>query len=142
MKLSKIVRIVFIAALATGMVSCKDGNSVFDPNYEPSRPNPVVTDISPAGGYLAGVDSVIVTGENFATDPDSVTINFGGFPGIVKSATPTRLVVRPGTKHGEDLSVRVSVRGAELFSDNYPYTLFQPFGLYTGLVAEDRKSVV
>jgi hypothetical protein len=141
MKLSKqIFNVSLSAVLVLGLVSCKDGNSVFDPEYEPSRPNPVVTDISPQGGYLAGVDSVIVNGENFVTDPDSMTINFGGSAGVIKKASPTELIVRPGTIHGEDLSVRVSVRGAEFFSDSYPYTLFQPFATYFGLESDDNPS--
>ena len=133
MKFRKISHIILLAVLTTGLISCKDGNSVFDPDYEPTRPNPVVTNISPQGGYLAGVDSVIVTGENFATDPDSLTVNFGGSAGVVKRASKTELVVRPGTIWGEDLNVRVSVRGAEFFSDSYSYTLFQPFGFYPGV---------
>ncbi|MEQ8523196.1 IPT/TIG domain-containing protein [Gracilimonas sp.] len=140
MKFRKINHIVLLVVLTTGLISCKEGNSVYDPDYEPSRPNPVVTNITPVDGYLAGVDSVIVTGENFATDPDSVTINFGGSAGVVKSATKTQLVVRPGTIWGDDLNVRVSVRGAEFFSDSYLYDLIQPFGLYPGVASSNNPN--
>lgn len=133
MKFKVFPKLVIAAALITGIVSCKDGNSIYDPNYEPPRPDPVISSISPADGYLAGVDSVIVTGENFASSSDSVIINFGGSPGVIKSATETQLIVRPGTKWGEDLGVRVGVRGAEFFSNTFPYDLFQPFGFYAGV---------
>lgn len=140
MNLNNITRVLVLAFVVTGMVACKDGNSVYDPDYEPSRPNPVVSNITPTGGYLAGVDSVVVTGQNFATDPDSITINFGGSPGVIKSASPTQLVVRPGTKVGQYLDVRVSVRGAEFFSDGYPYTLDSPFGYYFGLNGDSKPT--
>ena len=133
MKFSNMSRIVLLAVITTSLISCKDGNSLYDPDYEPSKPDPVITSISPTDGYLAGVDSVIVTGENFATSTDSVIINFGGSAGVIKSATTTQLVVRPGTKWGEDLEVKVGVRGAEFFSNAFAYDLFQPFGFYSGV---------
>ncbi len=120
--------------------SCEEGNSIYDPGYEPSRPNPEITNISPEVGYLAGVDSVIVTGRNFSIDPDSLTINFGGSAGVIKEASKTRLVVRPGTIWGDDLNVRVSLRGAEFFSNSYSYDLAQPFGTYPGLASTDAPS--
>ncbi len=118
-----ISRITLIAILTLGVVSCKNGNSVFDPDYEPSKPNPVITNILPEGRYLAGVDSVIVRGENFSSDIDSMTINFGGAPGVIKRASSRELIVRPGYKTGDNLDVRVSVRGAEYFSNSFSYTL-------------------
>ncbi|MEQ9308378.1 MAG: IPT/TIG domain-containing protein [Balneolaceae bacterium] len=131
--------VLFVVATLL-FTSCKDGNSIYNPDYEPSRPAPEITNISPEVGYLAGVDSVIVTGTNFATDPDSLIIDFGGSAGIIKEATKTRLVVRPGTNFGDDLSVRVAVRGADFFSNSYPYDLAQPFGIYPGLTSTDSPS--
>lgn len=132
-----LVVISFCMALA---ISCNDEISVYDPDYEPSQPNPVITNISPAGGYLAGVDSVIVTGENFATDADSILIDFGGSPGVFKSLSKTELIVRPGTNFGKNLPVKIAVRGAEFFSDTVQYTLFQPFGIYPGLTDSDSPT--
>ncbi|MFV1883705.1 MAG: IPT/TIG domain-containing protein [Balneola sp.] len=117
------------------VTSCVDGNSVFDPGYVPSQPEPEILNISPEIGYLAGVDSVIVTGRNFAIDIDSLIIDFGGSPGVIKKATKTQLIVRPGKIAGDDLSVRVAKRGAEFFSNSYLYDLEQPFGLYPGLTS-------
>lgn len=131
--------VLFVVATLL-FTSCKDGNSIYNPDYEPSRPNPEITNISPEVGYLAGVDSVIVTGTNFATDPDSLIIDFGGSAGIIKEASKTRLVVRPGTNFGDDLSVRVAVRGADFFSNSYSYDLAQPFGVYPGLTTTDSPS--
>lgn len=122
------------------LVSCKEEVSVFDPDYEPSQPNPVIVNISPTGGYLAGVDSVIITGSNFSTDVDSIIIDFGGSPGVFRSLSKTELIVKPGTNFGEDLPVKIAVRGAEFFSNTYDYTLFQPFGIYPGLSDSDSPT--
>lgn len=129
---------VFLLLFALVFTSCKDENSVFDPDYEFPEGRPVITGISPVNGYLAGVDSVIVTGEGFSSEVDEMTINFGGSPGIVKTASETQLVVRPGVIHGTDLPVVVSRRGAEFLSESVPYTLMQPQGFYPGT---DNNSV-
>ncbi len=118
--------------------TCKDDNSIFDPDYESPEARPVITGISPVNGYLAGVDSVIVTGEGFSTEVDEMTINFGGSPGVVKAASETQLIVRPGVISGTDLPVIVSRRGAEFLSESVPYTLIQPQGFYPGT---DNNSV-
>lgn len=140
MKFKKSVITLLFIAIAVGGFSCKDGFSVYDPEFESSAPLPVISNISPAGGYLAGVDSVIVTGTNFSADSDSLIIDFGGSPGTLLSVSKTELVVRPGIRHGEDMDVRVALRGQEFFSDPYDYTLFQPFGIYPGLTVDDAPS--
>lgn len=129
---------VFLLLFALVFTTCKDDNSIFDPDYESPEARPVITGISPVNGYLAGVDSVIVTGEGFSTEVDEMTINFGGSPGIVKAASETQLVVRPGVFHGTDLPVVVSRRGAEFLSESFAYTLRQPQGFYPGT---DNNSV-
>ena len=129
---------VFLLLFALVLTTCKDENSVFDPNYEFPEDTPVITGISPVDGYLAGVDSVIVTGEGFSSEVDEMTINFGGSPGVVKVASETQLIVRPGVISGTGLSVVVSRRGAEFLSESVPYTLRQPQGFYSGT---DNNSV-
>lgn len=144
MKFKNITRIVLLAVITTGLISCKDGNSVYNPDYEPTETDPVITNITPERGYLAGVDSVHIIGENFASEIDSMIINFGGSPGIIKRASKTELIVRPGIIHSDTpedlLDVKVAVRGAENFSDPFRYYLAQPFGTYYGLVSQDNPT--
>jgi hypothetical protein len=122
------------------ITNCKDGNSVFDPDYESPNDSPVISGITPANGYLAGVDSVIVNGQGFSDDPDELTINFGGSPGVIRSASETQLVVKPGVISGASLPVLVSKRGAEFFSDPFNYQLFDPFNFYPGTDANDAPN--
>lgn len=124
------------ATIALVGFSCnKEGTSLYDPNYEPSRPDPVISSISPSVGYIAGVDSVIVTGLNFSTAPDETLIDFGGSPGQILSATETELVVRPGLTVGDNVPVRVSVRFAEFFSNTIEYKLEAAFQYVNGFSA-------
>ncbi len=139
--MNKIDRNIFLALGLVGLLiltpSCKkEASSLYDPNYESSHPTPVITSILPANGYLAGVDSVIINGENFATDLDSMTLNFGGEPGIIYRSTPTQMVARPGFKIGDEVPVRVSVRGSEFFSNVFPYKLDDPFDFYAGTTSD------
>lgn len=112
--------------------ACDNNNSVFDPDFKLPGTTPEIDLITPDPSYLAGVDSVIVKGKNFSSNAEELTINFGGAPGVILSASETELIVRPGVKHGQDLDVKVSKRGAEFFSDVYKYTLRQPMGFYPG----------
>lgn len=120
----------FSAALLVS--ACENNNSVFDPDFKLPGTTPVIDLITPDPSYLAGVDSVIVTGQNFSSNIEELTINFGGAPGVILKATETELLVRPGVKHGVNMDVKVSKRGAEFFSDSYTYTLRQPMGFYPG----------
>ncbi len=118
--------------------NCGDGNSIFDPEFELQGPTPVITNISPGTEYLAGVDSVIVTGENFSEQIDEMVINFGGSEGVILEASPTQLIVRPGQKDGQDLPVKIGVRDAEFLSDPYSYTLRPPQGFHPGTGVDFR----
>jgi len=126
----KLVVIILVTLLI--FQGCGEGNSVFDPDFELPGNRPIVTNITPDPEYLAGVDSVIVTGENFSDNIDEVVINFGGSEGVILSASPTQLIVRPGQKDGQNLPVKVGVFNAEFLSEAYSYTLRPPQGLYPG----------
>ncbi len=126
-----------LAGLLMLTSSCKkEAGSLFDPDYESSQPSPVISSIIPASGYLAGVDSLIINGENFTSDLDSMTLNFGGVPGTIYRSNSTQMVVRPGFKVGNEVPVRISVRGSELFSNSFPYKLDDPFDFYSGTTSD------
>ncbi|MEX2364380.1 MAG: IPT/TIG domain-containing protein, partial [Balneolaceae bacterium] len=108
---------------AIGITSCREGNSIYNPEYEPSKADPVITSITPEDGYLSGIDSIIVHGENFSDDVDEMTISFDGQTGTILSATPTKLGVRPAQIIGDEIEVRVSSRGAINFSNTVTYKL-------------------
>ncbi|MEP1140744.1 MAG: IPT/TIG domain-containing protein [Balneola sp.] len=105
------------------ITACDNTDSIFNPDYEPSKSNPVISNIFPEEGYLAGIDSIIIVGENFSDDVDELTINFSGEPGIVLSSTPDQIIARPARVVDDSVAVRVSSRGAVSFSNTYYYQL-------------------
>ncbi len=123
--------------LIAGITACKDGNSVYNPDYEPSQDDPVIESISPSAGYLAGVDSIVIKGKRFSDVKDELTINFGGSPGVILQASPTQIVARPATSvTGDKVPVRVSTRGAINFSNTFEYKLDPAFINHPGLTTK------
>lgn len=118
--------ILLIGFLFLVLAGCSgDSTSLYDPNYEANRPDPSISVIEPDGGWIAGVDTVIIRGENFSDQPEENRVYFGGVPGIIHSATQTELKVRPARVVGEQLPVKMAVRYALNFSNVIEYTLDQ-----------------
>ena len=122
-------------------VSCKDSDSVFDPDFE-FAPDPVITSIEPVEGYLAGIDSITIIGENFGSSVDEVTVDFDGTPGIVLSASPTRLGIRPAPVVGENVGVKVSARNAVNFSNVVSYKLDEAIFPIFGYTQAENSSAI
>lgn len=113
----------FSAAIISG---CDEhASSLYDPNEEPDGVDPVINSISPEGGWIAGVEGVTITGENFSDQPDENRVYFGDEPGEVMESTSTELTVVPSRVIGENLPVKVSVIEAMNFSNSVEYTLDQ-----------------
>lgn len=132
MKLHKLIAFAIIGMFFAATACEKSGYSLYDPDYEPSQPTPEVDTVLPEGGYLAGVDAITIKGKNFATGLDSMTIDFSGVPGKILSSTKTEMQVRPAKTFG-DVDIRISVRGAEFFSDKFPYYLDDAYNFYEGV---------
>ncbi|WP_340105681.1 IPT/TIG domain-containing protein [Rhodohalobacter sp. 8-1] len=117
----------FLIVIVLGMVSmigCNgESSSLYDPNYEPERPDPIISNIEPEGGWLGGVDEVIITGENFSDVEEENRIYFNGEIGTVNSASQTEIRVRPAVVTGENVPVRMAVRKALNFSNTIEYQL-------------------
>lgn len=123
----------FLAALLPALLlaGCDTGTapSLYTPD-DPSKPDPVVTAVEPAGSALAGVDIIRLTGQNFSTVAEENYVYFGPNRGELISATPTLLEVRSPATPGDDIPIRVSVIGAENFSEEIPYRLEAAFELF------------
>ncbi|MCK5085947.1 MAG: IPT/TIG domain-containing protein, partial [Melioribacteraceae bacterium] len=67
--------------------SCQDDSppSIYNEN-ETYKPDPVITSISPDSAF-AGVDTLNISGENFSTNHDDITVFFNGQKGVVVSST-------------------------------------------------------
>lgn len=122
MKIATIKNFLLLVLVITAFTSCKEGDSLYDPDIE-FNPDPVINSITPEEGYLAGVDSIIIHGENFSTEEDGNLVFFDGQAGIVLSATETELGVRPAQVIGDNIEVKVSSLGALNFSNTVTYKL-------------------
>jgi hypothetical protein len=90
------------------------------------KPTPQIISISPDVAY-AGVTHITVTGSNFSTVPEDNSVFFNGRPGKVLSATPDQLVVLPANVVSDSTPVKVSVRGADEFSNILKYKLIPAY---------------
>ena len=89
---------------------------------KPKGDTPVISEVSPASIALAGVTTITIKGSNFLTDASKNYVYFGGKQASILSSSSTELVVKAPDVTG-DLKLKVGVFGAELFSNEIPYTL-------------------
>jgi hypothetical protein len=88
---------LFMAVLMAVMTGCK--YDVAEPQWYSSvdaPPAPNITSITPANIAGAGVNTIVITGTNFAESPDSNLVYFTNAPATILSASSTSLtVLRP-----------------------------------------------
>lgn len=127
-----ISRLALPMMLTSLLISCSDNQatSVWDPELQPSSAPPVISSISPEGGYLAGVDAITITGSGFSTIASENKVYFSnaeefGVAGLVLSSTATQLEVRPPKITG-DVTLKAYREGAENFSNELTYSLASP----------------
>ena len=135
---------ILVLVLAIGMSSCADKEtSIYNPNYNAPNPDPVITSIEPASGYLAGIDKIVINGQNFIADTVTTRVYFDGLPGVTLKATPTQLEVRPSAfAIGNPLVVKAVVIGAENFSNEFNYRIDSPIIRLPGVNDSDEPWAV
>lgn len=116
-RLAAATTLALVAACDTG-----PGESLYDPDIQ-ADPDPVINDVQPPGSALAGVDVVTITGQNFSGDLDDNFVYFGDAKAEVLEATASSLTVIPPNEPAEEAPIRISVIGAENFSNSIPYRL-------------------
>lgn len=121
--------LVGLAALVClGMLSLHVGGctpegtpSLYDPDYR-SKPDPVIASITPPSG-LAGVTRITIAGSNFSPVKEENLVFFDAVRPPVLQASATQLVVLAPLLVKDSIKVRVSVFGAERFSNTVFYKL-------------------
>ncbi len=128
MKLFKriIKSLVILSATFFILIACEeDPKSIYDPDVV-GNPDPIISTVVPDSNYssgnipFAGIGVVIITGENFSAIVDNNTVFFDGIPGTILSASTTSLRVQVPNVTGDDVQIRVAVRGAFYFGDYAP----------------------
>jgi hypothetical protein len=99
-----------------------DPASLFDEDYQP-KPAPVISSVSPADGYFAGFEEIVITGSNFTTNTSELFVYFNQRRATILSASPTQIVVRTPNMVADSIGIKVSVLGVEEFSNSWRYKL-------------------
>ncbi len=109
-------------------IGCDSGTapSIYDPDRA-SLPDPVIENVLPEGKALAGVDAITITGNNFSSQRDDNLVYFGTDRADVLEASATQLRVFAPNSPQPELQLRMSVIGAENFSNSISYGLDAPF---------------
>ena len=102
-----------------------------NPTFGPGKPDPNPTGLSPAAisavdppeGFLK--DVIKLQGSGFNPAPEFNLVQFGNKTGVVVAASATELSVRTPNLSGETVTVRVAVKGSELWSNALEFT-FKP----------------
>ena len=103
--------------------SCQDDSppSIYNEN-ETYKPDPVITSISPDSAF-AGVDTLNISGENFSTNHDDITVFFNGQKGVVVSSTLNQVNVIPASLISDSVKIQLSVSGSLKFAEFDSYKL-------------------
>ncbi len=84
---------------------------------------PVIVSVDPPQEALAGITTLTITGNNFSATKENNSVYFNGLPGTVISSTSTQLEVVSAVVIADTVLVKVSVTGADQFSNTLVYKL-------------------
>ncbi len=110
--------------------------AVFDPDNTGS-PTPVVRAIEPARAAFAGVQQLLIKGENFSPDRQRNIVSVNGEVTATLSASGNEMTVVAPLVIGDSLTIRVDVRGAYEPGLFAPYDLKPPFNTFYKFSAEE-----
>lgn len=84
---------------------------------------PVIVSVDPPLEALAGITKLTITGSNFSATKENNSVFFNGQPGTVINSTTTQLEVISAVVIADTVLVKVSVIGADQFSNTLIYKL-------------------
>jgi hypothetical protein len=116
-------------------------NSVYDPNVS-YKSSPAITSISPAGGAMAGMDTLVVQGTNFSSVLAENSVYFNAAPATLLSATATQIALVAPLVAIDSIGVRVAVSGSLQFSNTAQYKLFAGVLPWGSLLATETSTSV
>jgi hypothetical protein len=102
-------------------------SAVWDPN-RPLSKGPYISSVSPANTAAAGVREITITGQNFSTNLDSLTVTFGSQLLAIKSISvsagvSTIVIPRPAIYGFNNISIMYPAADSIA---KYPYTIENP----------------
>jgi hypothetical protein len=119
-----IKRILPVMVIGLALYACDtpESASLFDEDYQ-SPSAPVISSVSPDGGYFAGYQEIVITGSNFTSDLSKLFVYFNDTRVNILSASESQIVVRTPNLVADSIGIKVSVLGVEAFSNSWEYRL-------------------
>ena len=122
MKSLFIKQILFGLVLTILNIQCTEDVTPVLYSEEDIGATPVILSMEPTQG-LAGVTEIKIIGENFSAEAVNNIVNFGSIPAKIIRASTNELIVLAPDLVGDSINVKISVLGAEKFSDPVLYKL-------------------
>ncbi len=140
--------VLVLGSFAIAACDSDPGASLYDPDAT-GGPAPVIASISPDGPVLAGIDEITISGQNFSPTPSQNLVFFDDgagevAQGTILSASQSELRVKVPNLPNANLRVRVSVVGAQDFSNEVAFPLVPasvPFGDLDAGIREEVLSM-
>ncbi|MFQ5772484.1 MAG: IPT/TIG domain-containing protein, partial [bacterium] len=114
----------------------KEPNTVWYPNPD-EKPQPVIQSVEPAVSAYAGIQVITLTGQNFSPIPVENIITVKGQPGIILTASETKITAIPPLVIGDSVSLRLDVIGSYYSGEFQPYRLISPANVYGNFAADE-----
>jgi hypothetical protein len=87
------------------------------------QPAPIITSVTPQDVALAGVTVLTISGSNFATDIENISVTFNGIKGTILSVTNNEIKVRAANVVADTVKIKVASYKSENFSNIVNYKL-------------------
>jgi len=127
--IKKIQFVLILSTITLVIMDCtREADSLFEPD-EQFRADPVITDISPDSA-LAGINEIVITGENFSENIEENVVFFKETPtseivkrGTILEASENKLHVISPALYGDSILIKLQVTGALNFASFANYKL-------------------
>jgi hypothetical protein len=132
------------------IVSCTDDTTPTVYQDLPNGETPVISSVSPPDSVIAGVTDVTIVGQNFSPVPEDNIIYFNEYIAEILQSSETQLIVKTPNFVSDSVEIKISVKGAPLFSDSYMIDLkpavieiynFQDFEVPYALTTDENNQI-
>jgi hypothetical protein len=133
-----LVILVLTLVMVSGCENPKTG-SLYDANAT-DLPQPTITNVAPAGSAFAGMDTIVISGTNFASTLAENTVLFNVTSSALLKATPTQITLKAPLVALDSVAIRVSVFGSSMFSNTYRYKLLAGMAKFGTFIATETST--
>ena len=130
-----------VGLLMVSSCSNPKNGSLFDPTAA-TKPQPMISSMSPAGSAYAGMDTVIINGTNFSTTVAENTVLFNTTIAPLLKSTATQITLVAPLVALDSVAIRINVFGADLFSNMYQYKLKAGVAAFGGLQSTETGTAL